>query len=123
MRYLAIAIVSLFVLVSEVNATVISIDDVVFGIDSITVDTDQGLEFLDLTLSVNRSFNDISTQFSIGGDFEGFRHATVIEVELLINNFGIVFDVEDVVTHFPGGAFPIFCKIKKSTWQARCIQR
>ena len=62
-------------MVTPSSATVISADHLVFGIGSLTRDTDQGLDFLDLTLSINRSFNDVATHFVAGGDFAGFRHA------------------------------------------------
>lgn len=44
-----------------------------------TTDTVSGLDWLDVTLSVNRSYNDVSSQFGVGGDFEGWRYATGIE--------------------------------------------
>lgn len=52
-------------------------------------DVKTGLEWLDLTTSVNRSFNDVSSQFALGGDFEGFRYATFNEVTTLFENAGI----------------------------------
>ncbi len=73
------------------QATVISAgDDAVFGVGSLTIDAGQGLEFLDLTLSTNRSFNDVSTQFGVGGDFAGFRYASRAEVVSLANNSGFL---------------------------------
>lgn len=45
-----------------------------------TLDTSTGLEWLDLTASTNRSYNDVASQFGAGGDFEGLRHATLVEV-------------------------------------------
>jgi len=67
---------------------VISVDDIVFGADALTRDTGQGLDFLDVPLSASRSYNDVSTQFGAGGDFEGFRYASDTEVLNLINNYG-----------------------------------
>ncbi len=51
-------------------------------------DTDQNLDFLDVSLTVNRSYNDISSKFGVGAEFEGFRYATSAEVLTMINNFG-----------------------------------
>ena len=48
-------------------------------------DTKNGLDWLDLTLSLNRSYNDVSSQFGVGGDFEGWRYATAA-------NFGAMWD-------------------------------
>ncbi|QDV22543.1 hypothetical protein [Aureliella helgolandensis] len=73
---------------TSASAGVMSADHATFGIASLTRDTVQGLDFLDLTLSVNRSFNNVSSQFGTGGDFEGFRYATEVEVINLINNYG-----------------------------------
>ncbi len=71
-------------------SSIISLDDPVFGINSVTRDTNSSLEWLDVTLSVNRSYNDVSTQFSIGGDFEGWRYATITEFDsLMAFNFGL----------------------------------
>lgn len=53
-----------------------------------TTDSAQGLDFLDLTASTNRSFNEVSAQFGSGGDFEGWRYATEEQVVTLINNSG-----------------------------------
>ena len=93
-----------FLLVAPVQAASLSSgDDVVFGADSITIDSATGLEWLDWTLSKDRSFADVSTQFGSGGDFEGWRHATVDEVQQLYANAGI--------THVDDGAsdyLPVF---------------
>ena len=55
-------------------------DDVVFGTGSITLDTDTSLEWLDVTLSTNRTFEYVSSQFGTTGEFAGFRHATNSEI-------------------------------------------
>ena len=54
-----------------------------------TQDADTGLLWLDLSESINRSFNDVSTQLGIGGDFEGYRYATQDEVVTFFSNAGI----------------------------------
>ena len=64
-------------------------DDPVFGFDSITYDTETGFEWLDLTESLNMSFNEVSEQLGTGGDFEGFRYATADEVGDLFLAAGI----------------------------------
>ena len=61
-------------------SSLISGDDAVFGVDSVTIDTATGLEWLDWTLSTNKSYVYVSTQFGPGGDFEGWRHATTAEL-------------------------------------------
>lgn len=53
-----------------------------------TIDTYQNLEWLDLTESLNLSYNYVESQFGTGGAFEGWRHATGDEVALLFSNAG-----------------------------------
>jgi hypothetical protein len=56
----------------------------------LTIDESTGLKWLDLTATINRSFNDVSTQFGPGGDFEEFRYATNDEVINFFSSAGIV---------------------------------
>jgi hypothetical protein len=65
---------------ARADAVLVSLDDTVFGPDTITLDTASGLEWLDLDLTIGISYNAITAQFSLGGDFAGFRHATFDEV-------------------------------------------
>ena len=71
-------------------AVLIELNDRVFGQDAVTFDTDTRLKWLDITLSTNRSFNDVASQFDSGGDFEGWRHATAQELFVFWDNAGIV---------------------------------
>lgn len=64
-------------------------EDSSFGIGSITRDPNMGLDWLDLTESVNRSFNDVNSQFGAGGDFESFHHASDADVITFFANAGI----------------------------------
>jgi len=89
------AICTMFVLASGLaylnsaaSAAIMSVDDTEFGTGALTRDTDQGLDFLDVRFSTNRSYDAVSAQFGAGGDFEGFRYATIQEVVNLINNWG-----------------------------------
>ena len=54
----------------------------------LTIDTAKGLEFLDVTESRNRTFNEVTAEFGIGGDYEGFRYATEQEAIDLILSIG-----------------------------------
>ena len=70
------------------QATLMSVSDAVFGADSITLDTETGLEWLDVILSTERSFGDLvgsdgTNEFAVGGDFEGFRYSTTSELDAL----------------------------------------
>jgi len=51
---------------------------------SYTTDTSAGLDWLDVTASLGRSFDDVSGQFGPGGDFEGWRFATTDEFSTLL---------------------------------------
>lgn len=83
-----LAFVLSLVVAVESDADVISSDDAVFGTDALTVDTEQGLEFLDLNWTTSRTVNMISGEFGVGGDFEGFRRASADEVLTMISNAG-----------------------------------
>ena len=50
-------------------------------------DTDSGLDWLDVTASVNRSFNDVFSQLGSGGDFAGWRFASSNEFNTLLSNW------------------------------------
>ena len=72
---------------SPISAQVIEVDSVVFGPGTLTRDTVQGLDFLDLGDTFGRSFQDVSSQLGSGGEFEGFRYATFDEIESLVSNY------------------------------------
>ena len=50
-------------------------------------DSTSGLDWLDVTASVNRSYNDVSSQFGVGGDYEGWRYASGTEFNSLVTNW------------------------------------
>lgn len=58
----------------------VELDDDVFGTGAVTLDRHTGFQWLDLTHSVDRSFEQVSSELGAGGDFEGFRFATQQEV-------------------------------------------
>ena len=81
------------------NSAVISLSDPVFGPDSITLDTDSDLEWLDLPLTQGAfppdfratiSHDDVIAGLVPGGLYDGFRLPSEAEVEfLLTQSFGI----------------------------------
>lgn len=71
------------------NAAIVSIDSS-FGADTITRDTATGLDWLDVTETLNLSYNEVTAQLGSGGAFEGYRYATEAELGTLISNFGYV---------------------------------
>lgn len=81
------AVVAAVVSCPIASAQVIEVDSE-FGVGTATRDVAQNLDFPDLTQSTGRSFDDVSSQFGVGGDFEGWRYATMQEVVDLILNWG-----------------------------------
>lgn len=73
----------------NVSAAIVSLDSS-FGADTITRDTETGLDWLDVTVTAGLSFNAVSAEFGAGGDYEGYRYATTAELDQLITNFGYV---------------------------------
>ena len=53
-----------------------------------TTVTATGLDWLDLTETSNRSYIDISSQLGPGGDFSGWRYASLVEMNSLFDAFG-----------------------------------
>ena len=89
-RFLRGIVVSVVFIMSVHSAQgdVVSADDAVFGAGALTVDTDQGLEFLDLDRTTGRSVNRLLTELGSGGGFVGFRRASADEVLTMISNAG-----------------------------------
>lgn len=50
-------------------------------------DTTSSLDWLDVTTSVNRSYNDVSNWFGVGDMFEGWRYATGLEFNGLVGHW------------------------------------
>jgi len=72
----------------DANAAIISVDLQTPGDNLVTRDTDAGLEWLDVPLTVNLSFDYVSSQFGSGGQFEGWRYASNSEVITLLDHAG-----------------------------------
>ncbi|KZY36943.1 hypothetical protein A3729_28980, partial [Oleiphilus sp. HI0043] len=64
-----------------------------FGVDTITLHEETGLEWLDLTATQGRTVNDVLGQLDTGGDYSGFRHATFDEVITMQEGFGITYNL------------------------------
>jgi len=72
----------------NVSAIPTSVDYLTVGDGLITRDSNQNLEFLDLTYTQGRTYNDISSKFGVGKEFEGWRYAFEWEIESLLYSFG-----------------------------------
>ncbi len=84
----ALALMGLTLTVSA-NAAILSVNSS-FGANTITRDTDTGLDWLDVTESLALSYNQVTSQMGVGGTYEGWRYATMAELDQLIVNFGYV---------------------------------
>ena len=70
------------------NTAIMNADWQTAGDNLITQDTGNGLEWLDLTVTAGRSYNDISANFGTGMEFDGWRYATINEVHDFLTSFG-----------------------------------
>jgi hypothetical protein len=55
---------------------------------SITHDDNTGLDWLDLSETYGMSFDEVTTQLGIGGTLEGYRYATLLEIEGFLTEAG-----------------------------------
>ncbi|MCP4284786.1 MAG: PEP-CTERM sorting domain-containing protein [Gammaproteobacteria bacterium] len=90
-----------FCLSLSAQASLISNNDAGFGANSITTDTDSSLDWLDLTFSKGFSYNQLVTETSAGGIFDGFRLAMMGEVQSLFGAASLpttTTDITDLAT-------------------------
>jgi hypothetical protein len=72
----------------NVSAAIVSTDWKVAGDNLITRDTDNKLEWLDLTVTLNRSWNDVRSELGSGGEFAGWQMAGTSQLTQFFNAFG-----------------------------------
>ena len=68
------------------NGAIVSVDSS-FGSNTITRDTGTGLDWLDLTVTRDQSYNTVLARIS-QGDLQGWTYATGMQFDALIGNFG-----------------------------------
>ncbi len=78
-RFILISLALLGLSVSSANAVLTSGFDATFGVNSITIDSVSGLEWLDLTYTGGLSYDLVSGNLT-GGTWDGWRHASGAEV-------------------------------------------
>jgi hypothetical protein len=73
---------AIFIVFASFNssAAIIVADWQTVGDGLITQDTDSGMEWLDLTATIARSYNDISSKLGAGQEFEGWEYATADQI-------------------------------------------
>ncbi len=72
----------------------LSANAAIIDMDTITRDTDSGLDWLDLSETTGRSAYDISNSLGEGQEFEGWRFATSTEVSTLWANLGLSYNLD-----------------------------
>lgn len=77
--YKVAIIAAMLITTSAANALII--DNGTF-----TTDDEANLDWLDVTLSVDQSYNYVSSQFGAGGEYAGWRYATGAELNTLVTN-------------------------------------
>jgi hypothetical protein len=66
-----------------------------------TTDTISGLDWLDVTATQGKSYDDVSGQFGVGGNFKGYRYATGTDFNALITNYtGVAIGTTDYNRQF-----------------------
>ncbi len=77
------------ILVPPSHASLVSVDDAVFGVGSVTRDTATNLEWLDVSKTASTNRNYVLAQLVTGGAFAGWHYATGAETLGLIAAAGI----------------------------------
>ena len=101
-----VVLIALLTTCSVASAGVISVNDSVFGTGSLTRDTVQELDFLDIVFSKGLTATQVAERLSPGGQFDGFRRGTSQEFVTLINNWGWVETVLSEVSIYSEGVPP-----------------
>ena len=65
-------------------------EDSAFGPGTITLDTVTGFRWLDLTVTEPFTYNEVVAELGPGGMFDGYRLGLDVEVEEVMNAFGVV---------------------------------
>ena len=74
--------------IQSATATLINGDWKTAGDNLITSD-DYGLEWLDLTVTANRSYDDVSSKLGPGEEFDGWRYASLEEISAIQENLWV----------------------------------
>ncbi len=83
----AFVLLSLFAAAS--NASLLEVDYLAAGDKLLTRDTISDIEWLDLTQTTSISYTDMQGRLGPGGQYEGFRYATVADIDRLQVNAGL----------------------------------
>ena len=99
------------------NSAIISVDWKSNGDDLITRDTTNNMEWLDLSLTLNLSWNEVWTELGAGGQFEGWRMASKGELTQFFNEFG----GDGYYNGFPSAMTNIFDSLSQYWGDTKCL--
>lgn len=109
---------------NDAVATIIQGQDTRYpGTTNTTIDTATGLVWLDWTATVSQSYDTVRSELVPGGQYEGWRYATGLEISTLIRDMGLVYkpDATGWATEFgSSGSNPSVVKSIKylgQTWR------
>ncbi|MBU2994443.1 VPLPA-CTERM sorting domain-containing protein [Octadecabacter sp. 1_MG-2023] len=81
---------------SFAQAATLIVDDVTFGTSSVLRDTTNNQDFLRLDLTMGYGYSGISSEFGVGGDFEGWSVASTMIMDALGVSAGVINGSTDV---------------------------
>ncbi len=84
-----ISAATLLALSFSANASFIQLNDNIQDHGDFTRDLSSSLDWLDVTASRDLSYNQVQAQMLTGGAYEGWRYATVSELDTLFFDFGM----------------------------------
>lgn len=122
-RSVVIVLSSFFILVIPRYsiAELQSIDDPVYGADSITYDTESGLEWLDLTFSLEMTKSEVTEELGPAGYFAGFRRASRVEVGGLFTSAAPSWPLAPGVQGLPYGETDLVAAVEEAVLFAELI--
>jgi len=85
-----IVVVVALILSSHSNAALVERDLWTLGDARITFDWISGLDWLDVTATLNQSWDTVKNRLVSGGDLDGFRLATIQELSQFLDQAGII---------------------------------
>lgn len=102
-KFLNVLAAALFLIATtgSANAELLAVDLFTQGDGLLTYDTGTGLYWLDLTVTVNMSYNDVLNELNEGGSLEGFRYATTADIDTLQVSAGLFPGLYFETTVFP----------------------
>lgn len=73
----------------SVSAATMIVDDATFGVGTVLLDTDNNVEFLQLSQTMGYGYNGVLAELGVGGDFEGWSVASTATMEALGVSAGV----------------------------------